>query len=322
VKISYSEILRYQNCPREHLYGSVQRLQRKTHSVLPWEGQVIHDFLAAHYRGKDLDIHYMKLVDAILEDPILFEDEQVDAVELLTKDFEYVKGYVEFWKPEFWTPLHIEETLEFELGERTIQFTPDLVVVDGNEDVWIVDHKSKSNYEEQSTLLMPSLQTLIYALGVQRIYPNLRGFIHNYIRRKLPAQPRLTKTGKTRVAYLKTIDTTYEILRDFLQDIPELKNDADHRARLAELRDQPNRFYWRRTTYLPEDIFRNAEFDLLDTLDLLELSHERDLFPRNITDRCKRCEFAQLCEAELLGYDTTELRTTLYEPRVKKRSPV
>jgi len=333
---SYSDINTYQRCPMWYNYRVIQGLQSKVRSINLFKGINAHDFAKEFFLALRDGLSRKDAWEAViafgheqlLGEPV-FDDELADATEMAQEMLELVGRYVEQFDEE-WEILHVEEEFIIMLDDgNVISFTPDLVVRDRNGFVWIIDHKTTSRMPS-GELPFGDMQSLLYFAGVKALYPETKGFIFNRMRKKIPSIPRLAKTGKKRVAYLKTIDTTYEILRDFLQETaPDLISDPDHAQRLAELRDASERFFWTDTVLVNEATVDNILADVSMVLRNMQDASDLALtsiaspYPRNLQEdggykSCRKCPFAPLCRAEMLGWDSTQLRTDQYEPRDAK----
>lgn len=297
---SYSDVTRYQRCPMAHYYATVLQIQPKQGDENQDKGILAHRMLMDLYLNDEIN----------LED---YEGEFVDEV------WDLVQRYADTWNDD-WVILHVEENFMVELDDGTqITMTPDLIVQEESTGaVWIVDHKTTDRMPSQDQ--GQSLQALTYFGLLQPFFPTLTGFIFNYLRKKPPAQPRLAKTGVKRVAYLDSIDTTYEILRDFLmEEAPDLLDDPAHQARLAELRED-DRFFIRKYEYITDAMIENHIKDIQTTVRHMELSDEteqwhRVFLPYAGPQSCTRCAYNEICVADLKGYDRTLILDTLYEPR-------
>lgn len=340
--MSYSGINTYQRCPQQYYWKMIRKVQRKVKSLPLFNGINGHDFMQEFFlviremqqSGEDYQQHEyveagLEAVEAKAEEVIaasagiVFEDELADARHetemILTIIRNYIGQYVEEWEI-----LHVEEEFELVLDNGyVITFTPDLVIRDRRGNVWIVDHKTTSGGNEAG-IPFGDMQALLYYAGVKSVYPECVGFFFNRLRKKLPTQPRLTKTGKTRVADLQRIDTTYEILRDFLQEkAPGLLSEPSHQRRLAQLRDQSGRFFWTEEVYVTDETAARILDDAANVLEHIELSHKQDHWPRHLLESrgykdCRKCPFQRLCQASLYGWDTDSILEEDYEPRDPK----
>lgn len=346
---SYSEINTYGRCPQRYFLRSVLRLQRKRKNPNLYQGSATHEgfqefFLklreTADYNHayEVMDAWFQAEIDAIPErNPLLFDDELASAEILLQDAWYYCTTWIDAHEDEIktWEILHVEEEFVIMLGDETnyevVTFTPDLIIKDKNGFVWIVDFKTTSKMPNNG-LPFADLQALLYMAGVRELYPELRGFIFSYIRKKRPTLPRLNKThtsesklyGHVFVNNLTKIDTSYEMLRDFLlEHAPALMGEPAHQRRLAELRDT-NRFLWEeRVTPSDEQLSLVLE-DVLATLVNMKEAASNNRYPRTILNdlagvqACSRCEFSRICHTALLGWNVEMVIDEEYEPRDPK----
>src|SRR5690606_15664642 len=167
-------------------------------------------------------------------------------------------------------------------------------------------------------------QVVMNFASVQALYPETIEFQFDRLRKKVPTQPRLNKTkdretGMFHVNDLNRIDTTFEILRDFLsEEAPHLLDEPKHRMRLAELRDE-NRFYYRESIFPTAEHIANGLEDVAALGDNREFMLQRGRFPRSYLASgmrsCDTCEMKSLCQGELLGWDTEAIIEQEYEER-------
>lgn len=319
---SYSSIGTFGRCPRLYKYRYVDNLEPIKTATPLYFGSTVHTLLEALYRDGEVKSVGEGLIEQVLNDTVIFDDEKNEQLDLIGEAAALVNNYRDqYFDEDNWEVLHVEEEFSCEIDGKTITFTPDLIVraADG---VWIVDHKTTSASRPDS--LDPEfadLQALLYYTGVQQAYPDVRGFVFNYLRKKLPTTPRLTKTGDLRVANLDRIDTTYTALRDFLKaEAPALLDDPAHARRLAELRDR-NQFFWRTSIYVDPGVADNLLDDVSALVGSIEASTTSGKFPRVLArgyDGCQRCPFRAPCEAALLGWDETQILEDYYKEKEER----
>lgn len=343
---SYSDLNSYGRCAFQFYLRDTVRIQRKKRNPNLYQGSSAHGgleaFFIARRNGESfgkamfaMHDYFQETRDTLAErNPLKFDDELDEIRELIEEAQELVGRYLTKHKDEIetWEILHVEEEFTVTLqDEQVITFTPDLIIRDRNGFVWIIDHKTTSKMPGID-LPFSDLQTLMYFAGVQSMYPDLRGFIFNYIRKKAPTEPRLNKThnkesklyGHYFINNLKSLDTTFEILRDFLtNEAPELLGEPAHMQKLADLRDV-DRFFWQEAlTVTPEQV-QEALLSVEETLAQMNWSEETGLFPRTILNdlagvqACSNCEFSRICHTSLLGWNTDMVIEEEYEPRDPK----
>lgn len=331
MKISYSELNTYQRCPAKYSYAYIEQWQKKKKNINLFNGinahAMLQEFFLARRDGKNLNQAWGAVeayTGKILKDSnkFAFENEKVDAKKEVQFMFSIVGRYVDQYAEE-WEILHVEEEFYILLGDHTITFTPDLVVRKPDSSVWPVDHKTTSGKAE-SGIPFGDMQSLLYYSGVKQVYPETAGFIFNKLRKKIPSVPQLVKTGKKRVARLANIDTTYEVLRNFLLDeAPDLLSDLDHQKRLAELRDQPDQFFWQETVYVTDQTVESICRDIQGVIIQLEASNRARNFPRHLLESrgykdCSSCEFKRICHSDMIGWDSDKVLEEDYETREAK----
>jgi hypothetical protein len=327
---SYSDIDTYLTCPKKYSFRAIEGLQRKKRAVALFDGINAHEWLRVFFtvlqQGWSKDHAWNAVLGAVNKayeenKNIRFEDEDVEVRDRIEETLVWIEGYCNQYA-EDWEILHVEEEfiIMLDTGE-VISFTPDLVVRDRNDRVWIVDHKTTS---ATPTAGMPfgDTQALLYYSGVKALYPDVAGFIFNRIRKKVPVQPRLTKTGDKRVADLKRIDTTYGLLKNFLEE-NGLMDDEAHRVWLAQLRDESSRWFWTETVYVNDHVEASIIEDVSITLQHMALARATGQYQRHLhEDRgwgsCSRCPFQRLCHAQQVGWNTEDIIAEDYEPRDAK----
>lgn len=332
--LSYSDLNSYLRCPKQFEYRYVRDIQKIRKDGALRQGTVIHHLLMGGFlamqRGDEwtqgVGEHYNSLDSEIVE-TVPFADERAEAIEMLDESVAIVDRYFEQADWDGWTVLHVEEEFTVTIDGETLTFTPDLVMEDPHGNVWIVDHKSTTSIDPAG-VPFSSQQSLLYLAGVRSHYPKTVGFLFNFLRKKLPTTPRLNKTkdkdsGTYSVNNLNRIDTEYEILRDFIQtEAPELMDDPRHRQRLAELRDQPDRYFSTQRILANEDALSQIVEESSWTMKDIDEALRTSRFPRVLQDdggylSCTRCEFSDICAAELLNLNT-EIVLREYEPRDPK----
>lgn len=342
---SFSNINDYGRCAYRHFLKKVVRIQRKRKNVNLFQGTSTHEglkeFFLALRAEWDYDealaamtLYYDTTVESLSDrDPLMFADERAELIELIDASRAIVERYLEKERDVImtWEILHVEEEFIFTLGNEIVTFTPDLVIRDKNGFVWIIDHKTTSKMPSNE-LPFSDLQTLLYFAGVKELYPEVRGFVFNYLRKKVPTVPRLNSThtkesklfGYHFVNNVKNIDTTYEILRDFiLAEAPHLMGEPTHQQKLAELRDN-DRFFWTETIVVSQDQVDEILLQVSETLAQMQWSRDTGIYPKTILNdlagvqSCSRCEFSRICHTQLLGWNTELVLEEEYEPRDPK----
>lgn len=331
---SYSDLDSFAECARKYFYRVVQRLQRKRRDKNLVQGIAMHGAMMIGFLtmqrgfGEDpveaIEGYFGQLYEEW--EKLTFTDDMVELEELLEESFFIVREYFDRHVDPTWEILHVEEQFFATLDTgQVVSFTPDLVIRDRHGYVWIVDHKSTQGVPQHG-VPFADMQALMYFTGVKALYPETRGFIFNYLRKKLPSEPRLTKTKKKEtgmpwIASIKTLDTTYEILRDFVaEEAPWMADDEDVRQRLAELKDN-DRFFYQDTIIVTEEAEASLLKDVTWLLNQIQCATSTEEFPRTMRkgfQGCEGCEFLNICQSDLLGWNSELVLETEYEPREAK----
>lgn len=308
---SFSDLLCYQRCPKQFEYSRVRQLQKIKRSVALSKGTIVHRLLMAYYLGGE-EAMWNEYSEIGWEAEGWLLEDGSDPTELVVAASDLVDRYLTYYQDD-WEILYVEETFEVEVDGELISFTPDLIVRERETGaVWVVDHKTAATIPTEPSI--GNLQSVLYYGLLKPFIPGLVGFMFNFLRKKEPTQPRLTKTGDKRVADLNRIDTTYEILRDYLaEEAPDLLDDPAHKQRLAELRET-NRFFGRQYLYIPDAMVQSTLEDVGLTIEQIQAAKYPRHFMSSGMTSCDRCEFSALCVAELRGYDTKEV-LMMYEDR-------
>jgi RecB family exonuclease len=331
---SYSDLNSYLRCPRQYWYRAIQKIQRVRKDATLHQGTAIHALLMSGFlamqRGDSVlpavSEQWVELDEAVLDDFSAFPAEAEPVRDMLAESYSIVQRYFEQVDWTGWTVLHVEEEFTVTVDGRIITFTPDLVMEDPHGKVWVVDHKSTNSIPEE--LPFANQQSLLYFAGVQAHYPNAVGFLFNYLRKKLPTEPRLNKTkdrdtGMYFVNDLNRIDTEFDMLFRFITDeAPELFSDERHKRRLAELRDNPNRFFKTKRVLANEAALNQIVDEAVMVIDKIETDEVYNTWVRVLQDdggymSCGKCEFNAICAAELLDFNV-EVVLREYEPRDPK----
>jgi hypothetical protein len=273
-----------------------------------------------------VSMEHAELLDEA-ENQAMFEEEFRNAEQMIWESNAIVQTYFHKGTFDGWEILHVEEEFVVTIDEGEFTFTPDLVARDPFGKVWIIDHKSTSSVPTNG-VPFSSQQSLIYFAGVKAFYPEAVGFMFNFLRKKLPTEPRLNKTktkesGLYHVNNLNAIDTTFEVLFNFIRDeAPELMAEESHKRRLAELRDQPDRFFFTQRVLANEVALQTIIDETSMVMGVIIRAIAKDEFPRTLRDdrgyeSCEKCEFNSICMAELLDLNT-DIVLGEYEPREAK----
>jgi hypothetical protein len=292
-RYSHSALKTAQRCLKQWSYKYIERLEPAQRPKYLERGSDLHELLAELYDDKK---SYLEIFDTAAP-----------------ADLDLLARYVTKWDDEDqdWEILHVEEEMEMDIGPYRLVFICDLIVRINGE-VWIVDHKTVANIpDEADPYNMSDFQHLLYLAGVRQKYPEVRGFIFNYVRTKAPTQPALIKDG-SRIAALRQIDTDYDSLRSFAEKEGQL-GDPDVQDKLAILKLTPDRFFQRHYILANEVAIQNAYDDTRDALDVLAHAEDMGEYPRHVlggyagSAACGKCSYQSLCFADMTGMNREQV---------------
>lgn len=319
-EVSWSKIKTWRHCRKQYQYKYFERIQRKAPALPLIRGSALGEMLDARALGKD-----PKKVLAKYEKEYrtLFIEEQEMYGDFIGDLRRIFNNYVLNYKDEKLEYLGIEVEVRVKLT-KSIEFHGyiDKIVKDKNGQLWELDHKSHKSIPDEDNRYS-DLQQVFYTWAYNKMVKpkdQVSGVIWDYIKTKPPTIPESLKAGG--LTKRANIDTTYET---YLEEINRLKlNPKDYTEILTSLKKGPNTFFQR--VKLPEvngPMVETVVGDLIDTAEEIEVAHSikpRDFRGvRNMTKDCSFCEFFELCQTELRGYDSSFIRKTKYVPRENSR---
>jgi len=323
---SYTEITTFRRCPRKYYYSRVLNLEPVQTGWRIDFGSWMDELLNAHYRGEDWAVKQAELTEQWEAEVLPFTDDE-ELLEVPGLADAVMHRYLERYPDSEWEVLHVQDSFRID----GIGVTPDLVVRDTRTGkIWVVDHKTSSRIPDEWDL-MADTQHLLYVAAMRSLYgkDEVAGIIFNYIRSKLPVQPRLNKTIKKELGHpdiydVRRIDTDYDTLARFAAENGVPPYDALN-ERLAQLREVDP--FFRRLPLLTPQVSCDIALEearetalIMDVAEGLLETGEYQPFPRTVLGPaagvagCNACPFKELCQAELFGLDTTSAMM-LYKER-------
>lgn len=313
VHFNQSRLKTFDRCPKQYEYKYVELLEPKKKSRPLFLGSWVHAALETHYKQGDWKIGHQQYVN---EWNKLFEEERI-ALQTKGKSKKpgppfpqvvesIMRSYLWYYREEDWKPAFVETVLEvptpLKINGKIFIFKGrlDLVVQDEEGLYWLVDHKTASQIPQPTAFHAMDPQLMLYPWAAQiQMGIQISGVIYNYVKSKGPSVPKLNKDGSISK---KKIVTDYPTLLRFLK-----KNDfdpADFKPLLSQLYRKSEflrRYKLPRETHVTKEV-------LLDTLSKVKRIDETKRFTRTITRDCVKCPYADLCRAELNGFDTGGMR--------------
>lgn len=311
IVVSNSMVKLWRKCPQAYHYRWVQGIEHRRHTLPLVRGTLVHELIENYYLGKD-----WKKILARFEKEFnqLMEEEKEYYGDLPGEAKRLMEGYVKKYSGQKEKPLAVELSFydnPVPLTDRVALTGKIDLILENKEGVWVTEHKTHKQIPNESDRLT-DLQTVIYIKMAEHAgFKGIRGVMWDYLRTKAPTVPYVLRRGG--LTRKKKLDTDYDT---FMQAI--LDNKLDPKDYIEELeRAAKNPFYIRR--YMPRS---EAISDrLIRELEITALQMEKlkDFPYRHLNKfNCQGCEFRSLCEAELMGLDSSFIRAKEYkkaEPR-------
>lgn len=315
MKVSWNEMDTFLRCAKADQYKRIENLERKVTTEPIYKGNVIHAMLGSHYMGESFELAYARELDKVDLNPLLFDDEKVDAHRIIDAAYTIMDAYVKHYASEDLDVVSVEESWEVSSGGDTFSFTPDLVTEEGG--LVVTDHKSSSSIPEFTP--QGHMQLVKYMAGLDMLGYEVKGAQLNYLRTKLPTQPRLNKTAPYGLNNARAIDTTFEILSAFIQE-NDLEWDEKAMTRLEELRGSA-RFFRRFFIPATPELLEAGGQEIRATFVAMDHADETGWRPRSWSSwpgpgSCDQCFYKPLCQADLQGWN----RDLVIEEQYQERS--
>lgn len=323
VTISHSSVKKFRRCKRQYFYSVVQELEPRLPDVKLKTGSWFHSLMQAHYLGGDWRKEHaaqLKEFNKLFKEERDIYGDMPEAVE------RWMESYVWHYRKEEadWEPLYVEQTFKVTFAEGDVfTFKPDLIVRDHStkeKAIWVVDHKTAKSMPSGEWRL-EDLQSTLYPWALREGTDlNVKGFIFNYIRKKVPSVPKIIKSGAISKARL---DTDYPTMAKFLMEYYKVGSvnelPTDWKKRLRVLRGETK--FFKRSRIIKDDALVNRQIEEFSvTAQEIETWHEMhdeqpdfDPWVRTMIPSCDwDCDYYDLCSIELLGQNSNFIRRSKY----------
>lgn len=318
--VSYTEVDTFRRCAKRWDYKYRQRLKRIKKHVRLLRGEIIHEMLNAHVKGK-LYKGYVGNdpwdVLAGYEDKYAayFEEEKEEFGDIPGDCGLIFEGYLRKWRRDTLKYESSEEAVFLDLpnGLRFIGYI-DKVALDEQGRRFIVDHKFVANIPTGNDRFS-ELQLLLYVWARRQSVPGetIDGVIWDYGRSKVPTKPEVLKAGG--LSKRKNLDCDPHT---YLRTIAEHNlNPADYQDMLAHLEGKEDSFFERVILPAPtEEMIAEVVDDFMQSSDEIKAKGAKKRCARTMNQfNCSGCDFRPLCEAEVRGHNAEPIRKAEYLER-------
>ncbi len=307
--IHVTDISQFRECRfRWNIQSHLRRnLESKKFTAPLWLGTGIHEALAAYY-GEGLDVveafsdwaitgkaALKKVRENISEEEIAKIDEQIDLG----------TGMLTHYKE--WAPLH--DDFEVVAVEQLFRI-PDFVQgepLEGRGDgiirrggrLWIIEHKTAIAIITERLLLEE--QPGSYQIGMQSRYDEpIVGTFYNFLRKKIPTEPKVLKNGELSVA--KNMDTTASVYEAAIKENDLNPDDYVEHVEYLRQKEKEKPYFYReevvRSNKNLEILWSNMQATAKEMLDPSTL-----IYPSPSPLKCQMCNVQAPCIAYCDGQD-------------------
>lgn len=311
---SQSKLKSFNRCPKQYEYKYIQKLTPKRRERPLFVGSWVHKALESYYSTQDRDWK-PGYAEYKLQWDRLFDEEKEELSKRGNPAIaipRIMRGYDFYYKNDGWDPILTEQEFIVETPMKGVFFklVLDLLVMDEEEMVWTVDHKTASSIPAATTFHAMDPQLILYPWALDLIMKEgrlptmqLGGVIYNYVKSRAPTEPQLLKNGdlsKRKVA------TDYPTLYLFLK-----RNGYDPHDFSDILVPLKKRSEFLRRYRLPREAHVTKEV-VMDALSVVKRMQDTKRFTRSVSKDCTFCGYKDLCRADLNGFDTTLMRKNDY----------
>lgn len=311
---SQSKLKSFNRCPKQYEYKYIQKLTPKRRERPLFVGSWIHKALETYYESSDRNwkrgygeykLQWDRLFDEEKEELSKRGDPTISIPRIM-------RGYDFYYKNDGWTPILTEQEyiVETPMSGVYFKFVVDLGIMDEEDKLWVIDHKTASSIPAATTFHAMDPQLILYPWGLEQLMKlgqmptmNIGGVIYNYIKSKAPTEPQLLKSGELSKRKIATdYPTAYLFLKRNGYDPGDF---ADILVPLKKRSEFLRRYRLPREPHVTREV-------LLDALSVVKRMQDTKRFTRSVSKDCTFCGYKDLCRAELNGFDTTLMRKNDY----------
>lgn len=318
LELSVSKAKKWKSCQQAHDYRYVQKLKPKSKARPLTLGGLVHSCLEARAEGQNWIQEIKKFRDG--EWSKLFEEERVELGDIPTDAFRIMRGYHYYYmaadKRYETVGSEIPFRIRIEGTKIVLVGVIDLILRDTTDGgIWCFEHKTAKKDLPSEEFRITDIQTTVYIRVMQYLGEALnydpkdvKGIIIDYLKTSPPTIPEILKNGTLSKRKIKCDRYTY------LECIKQINGDPEDYKEILEYMDT-NIFYRRIPIVHSTEMEDHVLKDMVITGEQIKAISGK-CPTRNISWNCDRpkCEYRDLCIADIQGYDTTVLKKMNYEP--------
>jgi len=317
IELSVSKAKRWKACQQSYEYRYVNKLTPKTKSRPLTVGTLVHKCLEARALGQA----WVDVIKTFKEEEWskLFDEEKVELGDIPTDTYLIMRGYHYYYKEDFnrYKTIGAEIPFRVRINNTPIVLTGviDLIVLDKvDNSIWCFEHKTVKRDIPSEDFRMTDIQTTIYLYGMKALAPKLgyqenqvKGIVLDYLKTKTPTIPEVLKNGTLSKRKISCDYYTY------LQCIKSINGNPEDYQDILEYM-KTNIFYTRIPITRSDSLTKAVLEDIINVgKQILAISGKCPT--RNLAWTCDRpkCEYRDLCIAEIQGFDTNTLIKLNYD---------
>lgn len=320
LELSVSKVKKWRTCQQAYDYKYNQKLSPKTKAVPLRRGTWVHACLEARDNGENW-VEVIKKLKAEEYDK-LFVEEKAELGDLPAEVFRIMRAYHQTYQlidAEYETVV-CEQSFMIRIPGTTIVLTGIIDKIMRHKStgkIWCVEHKTMKNTPPTEEFRITDIQTANYTWVMEQIAPHLgfkrediAGVIFDYIKTKPPTIPDTLKNGE--LSKRKNIDCDKWT---YLACIKRAGLDpANYEDILTELEHKV--FFQRIPMAKSVPMVKLVLQEIINTGTQIQALSPHCL-ARNLNWTCDRpkCEYRDLCIADLQGADTQTLINLQFERR-------
>lgn len=311
LQISNSKLDTFRKCHYKYHLRYIEFLETLYIPKALWWGIVIHELLEYYYDDAkhSMKKQYLKWKDKFFAmSPTQQAKVGVNAILDIKTIMQY---YVKYWK-----------NADHELRDDNIEFIeteiflkveifPGVLLtgkVDGIVKIkgkyYILEHKSFGWNKPDSFQRYINQQTIIYCYVMEKFYGyKIEGVLWDYIRSEPPREPGETQNGLSLAQNSKIIPLSYKraVKRNGLRW-------KDYRKYMHKYEDNNENFFDRMLVAVNRRAMKTVLRDLKEDCNLM-IEKGEVLISHSTGKDCKWCEYKGICELDIMGRDTSYVKT-------------
>ena len=319
LELSVSKAKKWRGCQQAYKYRYMDKLIPKMKARPLTLGSLVHLCLENRAEG----LNWVKAIQDFKKNEWakLFDEERIELGDIPTDAYRIMRGYHFFYMESDKRYKTIGSEIPFRVR---IEGTPvvlvgiiDLILLDTTDNsIWCFEHKTAKKDIPTEEFRMTDIQTTIYMYVMDKLAPSLgykasqvKGVVLDYLKTKAPTMPEVLKNGTLSKRKITCDYYTY------MECIKGINGDpADYEEILEYMKS--NVFYRR----VP--ITKSTAMTELTLKDMVNVGRQikalsGKCITRNLSWNCDRpkCEYRDLCIAEIQGFDISTLIKISFEKR-------